>query len=73
MKDLKILTGCSLSDVIIVDDLPVSYCLNQSNAMPISAFTGESSDNELKAVMKKLVHAAQYEDVRDYLSQFHCT
>ena len=38
IKNLKVVSGCSLREMILVDDNPFSYLENLSNAIPIKPF-----------------------------------
>jgi NLI interacting factor-like phosphatase len=46
VKDLRCL-GRNLENVIIIDNSPISYSIQQENALPIISWYGDSSDTEL--------------------------
>lgn len=45
IKDLKIFSSCSLKDIILVDDNPLSFIKNVENAIPIKPFEGDKNDD----------------------------
>ena len=45
IKDLRILSSCSLKDIILVDDNPLSFIKNVENAIPIKPFEGDKNDD----------------------------
>jgi len=68
IKDLTIL-GRNLKDVIIIDNAPISYSLQQSNALPINTWTGDETDTQLFDYIPILKLLAKVKDVRDYLTR----
>ena len=67
IKDLSRL-GRELKRVVIVDDQPVSYEFQQTNAIPIKPFDGHKSDSELTDLIGFLRSLRQADDVRPLLS-----
>ena len=66
IKDLSLL-GRNLKNVIIVDDLPISYQRNPDNAIPIDAWINGTIDNTLERILILLKELANVDDVRKYL------
>jgi TFIIF-interacting CTD phosphatase-like protein len=54
VKDIKIFTNCDISKIVVVDDTPITYCLNPDNAVPILPYFGENLDNHLLFLAKTL-------------------
>lgn len=70
VKDLSIL-GRPLEHSIIVDNSPMSYMFQPSNAVPILSFIDDKSDRELIKLSPLFERLAEATDVRQLLSQFH--
>jgi Dullard-like phosphatase family protein len=68
VKDLFQL-GRDLKRVIIVDDTPISYEFQQTNAIPIIPFQGFKTDTALEELTPFLRILAQKDDVRPLLYQ----
>lgn len=68
VKDLNRL-GRDLDQTIIIDNSPLSYIFQPSNAIPIGAFMGEKDDQELLEMVPLLLDLEGVEDVREYLAQ----
>lgn len=58
----------SLTDIIIVDNSPQSYAMNEENAIPISTWTGNATDEELLNLLPLLHALSTLADVRSLLS-----
>lgn len=65
IKDLSIITNCHISQIVIVDDNPISYVLNKDNAFNVCPFLGSNEDRELMELGEKLEIVASFNDVRD--------
>jgi len=66
VKDLSEL-GRDLKEVIIVDNSPASYLLHPKNAIPISSWFNDISDNELEECWTFLEELLHVEDVQAVL------
>ena len=67
MKDLSVVQG-DLSQAIIVDNSPLSYRLNEANAVPIEGWINDPSDNDLLYLIPLLQGLRTIDDVRSLLS-----
>ena len=63
LKDLKNI-GKDLKDVIIIDNNPVSYALNQDNGIPILTWYEDLNDEELINLIPLLKYLSTVDDVR---------
>lgn len=68
IKDLRILSECPQNQIVIVDDTPLSYCLNPNNALPIAAYEGCESDDHLLKIMERLLEMKDVSSVTDFIS-----
>ena len=66
VKDLKKL-GRDLKDVIIVDNSPMAYLLNNENGLPILTWFDDKNDRELYKIYQILEFLSSVPDVRDYI------
>ena len=66
VKDLKKL-GRDLKDVIIVDNSPMAYLLNNDNGLPILTWFDDKTDRELYKICPILEFLSLVPDVRDYI------
>ena len=66
VKDLSKL-GRDLRNIIIIDNSPSAYSLNKENAIPISTWIDDSSDNELKKLIPVLYALSKCKDVRKFI------
>ena len=66
VKDLKKL-GRDLKDVIIVDNSPLAYLLNNDNGLPILTWFDDKTDRELYKICPLLEFLSLVPDVRDYI------
>ncbi|RAL50316.1 hypothetical protein DM860_007990 [Cuscuta australis] len=71
VKDLSDL-GRDMKRVVIVDDNPNSYALQPRNAVPISPFTNDLEDGELKRLMEFFDGCDGVEDMRIAVQDFLC-
>ena len=70
VKDLSLL-GRNLSKIIMIDNLPHNYKLQQDNGLPINSWTGDINDTSLKdllSIMKYFVEKSVI-DVRDIIKK----
>lgn len=67
VKDLSMLGNTDLSSTIIVDNSPISYSRNESNAIPISNFFGTGTDEALLNLVPFLEALSHVKDVRSIL------
>jgi len=70
IKDLRILKDIPLSQMIIIDNMVVSFAAQLENGIYIPAFTGQSTDTELKTISEFLVTIANVKDVRPFVKKF---
>ena len=68
LKDLKNI-GQNLKDVIIIDNNPVSYALNQENGIPILTWYEDLNDKELINLIPLLKYLSTVNDVRPIIKQ----
>mgnify|MGYP002624473779 CR=1 FL=1 len=68
IKDIKQI-GKDLKDIIIIDNNPISYCLNQDNGIPISTWYDDINDNELNKLIPLLIYLSKVNDVRPIIKQ----
>mmetsp|Transcript_89184 Transcript_89184/g.237029 ORF Transcript_89184/g.237029 Transcript_89184/m.237029 type:complete len:329 (-) Transcript_89184:155-1141(-) len=68
VKDLSKL-GRDLKDVIIIDNSPICYSLQPSNAIPIKTWRDDPNDRELYDLVPILYSLVQVEDVPTVLEQ----
>ncbi|MFS8026579.1 putative protein-serine/threonine phosphatase [Helianthus anomalus] len=70
VKDLSCL-GRDLKKGVIVDDKPKSYSLQPENGIPISPFTDDLGDEELKKLMSGFfTKCHEFEDLRDAVKHY---
>ena len=69
IKDLRKL-GRNLKDMIIIDNNPISYAVNQDNGIPILTWHYDKNDNELIKLVPILEFLSNVEDVRPYIMKF---
>ena len=68
LKDLKQI-GRDLKDIIIIDNNPVSYAINQDNGIPILTWYDNINDNELNKLIPLLRYLSNVDDVRPIIKQ----
>ena len=68
VKDLTRL-GRDMKDIIIVDNSPVAYALNQYNGFPITSWFDDKNDFELLKIIPILQFLSYVPDVRDYIKK----
>ena len=68
VKDLTKL-GRDLKDIIIVDNSPVAYALNQYNGFPIKSWFDDKNDSELLKSIPVLEFLSYVPDVRVYIKK----
>ena len=67
VKDLTIMKGRSLKNLVLVDNAAYSYCLQLNNGIPVIPFYSSKADTELRELAKFLIGLAEVEDVRPIL------
>ena len=68
VKDLKRL-GRDMKDIIIVDNSPVAYALNQYNGFPITSWFDDKNDFELLKIIPILEFLSYVPDVREFIKK----
>ena len=68
IKDLRRI-GKDLKDMIIIDNNPVSYAVNEDNGIPILTWYDDLTDNELIKLIPLLKYLANVDDVRPVINQ----
>lgn len=68
LKDLKSI-GKNLKDMIIIDNNPVSYILNQDNGIPILTWYEDLNDKELINLIPLLKYLSTVDDVRPIIKK----
>ena len=66
IKDLRIIKGRDLKDIILVDNLVHSFGFQLENGVPILEFTDNRKDEELKHLTNYLLEAHKSDDVRQF-------
>ena len=66
IKDLRKL-GRDLKNMIIIDNNPISYAVNQDNGIPILTWHYDKNDNELMKLVPILEFLSTVDDVRPYI------
>jgi len=66
IKDLRIIRGRDLKDVVLVDNLLHSFGFQLENGVPILEFIDNRKDEELKHLATYLLEACKYEDIRQF-------
>lgn len=65
VKDLRVLYGVDLSEVIIIDNCILSFVFQMDNGIPILPYYDNKNDRELIFLMKYLDYLAQYKDIKN--------
>ena len=68
LKDLKSI-GKNLKDMIIIDNNPISYILNQDNGIPILTWYEDLEDKELINLIPLLKYLSIVDDVRPVINK----
>ena len=68
LKDIKIIQK-DLKDVIIIDNNPVSYVMNQDNGLPILTWYDDLNDRELINFIPLLKYLSTEDDVREVIKK----
>ena len=68
VKDL-IRLGRDLKDIIILDNNPLAYSLNQYNGFPIKSWFDDKIDDELLKIIPILEFLSYVPDVREYIKK----
>lgn len=64
IKDLRILAGRKLQDIVIVDNTVYSFCLQLDNGIPILSWQDDMQDRELVRLAEYLRRLAEVPDIR---------
>ncbi|OMJ65335.1 hypothetical protein SteCoe_38454 [Stentor coeruleus] len=67
IKDLRIFSGRSMKNLILVDNTLLSFAFQLDNGIPISSWYGDKNDNELFKLINFLKIIKEAPDVRDQL------
>ncbi len=70
MKDLRLLQGRRLEDIVIVDNMVSSFAAQLDNGIYVPSFSGDIHDRELLPILQFLAHIAHVPDVRPHVTQF---
>ena len=68
LKDLSQI-GNYYQDMIIIDNNPISYSINQDNGLPILTWYDDMNDNELLKLIPLLEFLSKVNDVRPIVNQ----
>jgi len=64
LKDLRVLSGRNLKDIIIVDNAAYSFAYQLDNGIPIISWHNDMDDRELYKLIEYLRSLARIEDIR---------
>ena len=67
VKDLRVISNRDLKNIILVDDSLVSFCMQLSNGILISSYSGNDKDVQLRLLAKFLKEMAKCDNAREYL------
>lgn len=67
VKDLSVLKGRQLKNLVLVDNAAYSYALQLDNGIPIVPFYNNKKDCELRELTSFLLPLAEVDDVRPVL------
>ncbi len=70
LKDLNLLKGRKLEDIVIVDNAITSFSEQLDNGIYVPSFFGDPNDKELLQIMKFLKTVSKVGDVRPYVKKF---
>lgn len=70
VKDLRVIGGRELKDVVIVDNSIASFANNLENGIYVPSYDRRPDDNELAKVMQFLVQISHVDDVRPHVREF---
>jgi len=65
IKDLRIIKNRELKDMVLVDNFMPSFSFQIGNGIPILTWEGDVQDKELKYLMRYLLEAKNYDDMRE--------
>jgi len=68
IKDLRVIKR-PMKDLIIIDNNPIAYALNQDNGIPILSWFNNQYDTELLKLIPLLKYLAKVDDVRPIIKQ----
>ena len=75
MKDLRILSGRDLSEIVIVDNAAYSFAYQLDNGVPIISWTDDEDDEELLNLveyLRVLAIAADLREINRHTFRLHC-
>jgi Dullard-like phosphatase family protein len=70
IKNLRVIGGRELKDLIILDNSVASFAANIENGIYIPTYEKDNTDIELKRVMEFLLGIVNVDDVRPYVREF---
>ena len=70
IKDLRILANRDLKNVLIVDNITHSFCLQINNGVPILNYQDDPDDKELKYLAEYLLKCAEAKDLREFNGEY---
>eukprot|EP00826_Nyctotherus_ovalis_P031846 TRINITY_DN255_c0_g4_i3.p1 TRINITY_DN255_c0_g4~~TRINITY_DN255_c0_g4_i3.p1 ORF type:complete len:345 (-),score=62.34 TRINITY_DN255_c0_g4_i3:112-1146(-) len=70
VKDLRVIGGRELKDIIIIDNSVASFANNLENGIYVPSYDRRADDDELAKVMQFLVQISHVDDVRPYVREF---
>ena len=70
IKDLRIFANRDLKNLVIIDNLAVSFGFQLTNGIPILEWTGDQKDEELLYLSHFLYEASSKENFSEYVSSF---
>jgi carboxy-terminal domain RNA polymerase II polypeptide A small phosphatase len=70
IKDMERL-GRNISDVILLDNSPISYIFQPENGMPIKNWYDDKHDTDLTQYAGVLKMMTEVDDVRKFLPKMH--
>ena len=65
MKDLSRM-GRKMSEILLLDNSPLSYSLQTDNGVPCTSYINDASDTELKDIQPFLIELSKCDDVRKH-------
>ena len=65
MKDMSRM-GRKMSEILLLDNSPLSYSLQPDNGVPCTSYINDASDTELKDIQPFLIELSKCDDVRKH-------
>jgi CTD small phosphatase-like protein 2 len=69
MKDFDVIANRKKEDVIMVDNMIISFALNLDNGILIKPYISGKEDKELKCLAERLERVQNHEDVRGFIKK----